>query len=103
MSTICGKYTKSFRDANTVVLNDISLDSDPDFFWLKIVTANKSSVTCEAVSSRTRQKVTLKKRISVDESGQEYVTISVVDTYCQIFRHGEPMRYKALPFINTEP
>ncbi|MCP3729300.1 hypothetical protein M9978_02565 [Sphingomonas sp. MG17] len=91
MGTICGRYKRTFAEADTVLLDGVSLNAPYPYFWLKIDRVEAGHVVCSATGETHSLKI---ERSQVRGRPAERVTITMRDPVFGI------VRYAALPLLS---
>jgi hypothetical protein len=54
MGTITGRYVPTFAEADTAMLNGVSLNAPYPFFWLKIEGVERGEIVCDGAGEKMR-------------------------------------------------
>jgi len=94
MTTLCGKYVKTFREASHALPQGMHMDSDYPFMLPAIKNLDGKKLTILSSRGHPAEETTVK---IVTRDGREMAFIKQSSTFETMFRR-PPQRFKLLPF-----
>ncbi len=87
VSTICGRYVRTFPEADTAMLDRVSMNAPYRFFWLKIVAIEGRELVCDAYGEPYRLPIRRTAR------GQQSLIVMADPVFGSV-------KYPVLPFLS---